>query len=282
MADISPTTAAPTASPGQSGGFMASMPNLSVANNAPVSAPTGNGTPSPSGFMASMPNLSGSKTDKSTTSVSAPSIPKGFMSSMPNLSGIKPSPTDQGTSVPSPYFSGTTPQGGTLGFSITKDASGKPFFAYRNPGDTSTTTDTTRVATEFDPRVPQAMSLDSFYNPRAVANRAALKTAMGGTYSDELDHIIPLELSGSNDPSNLRIESSVDPTKPYSGSNETPTDPLENKLAREVVSGKISLFDAQTQMAQAKGTKLPWTGGHDASISKSGGFISDMAGIQVR
>jgi len=155
------------------------------------------------------------------------------------------------TTTPYPYFSGSSPSGATIGYSLDqKDASGKPFFAYRNPGDTATTTDTTRVATTFDPRTPQKITTGSFTTPRAVENRASLKTAMGGTYNDELDHKIALELAGSNDKSNLQIEPMV------AGTKNTATDPLENSLARDVISGKVSLFDAQTQLAKAKGMTI--------------------------
>jgi hypothetical protein len=158
----------------------------------------------------------------------------------------------QVSATPSPYFYTKTPSGATIGASDQLDTSGKPLLAYRNPGDTSTTTDTTRVATTFDPRVAQKISADTFMNPRSVSDRAALKTSMGGTYSDELDHQIALEVSGSNNPSNLKPEPLVPGTK------NTATDPLENSLAKDVASGKISLFDAQLQLAKTKGIKAPW------------------------
>lgn len=155
--------------------------------------------------------------------------------------------------IESPYFYAKTPGGGTIGQSDQKDTSGKPYLAYRNPGDTATTTDKTRVATHFDPRTPQVLTPDSFLNKRAVDGRAALKQSMGGTYSDELDHKIALELSGSNDKENLQIEPLVPGTK------NTATDALENSLAKDVAGGKKSLFQAQTELAKAKGMKVPWT-----------------------
>jgi len=215
------------------------------------------------------------------SSIKAPAAPvaqaapsKSFFG---DISSPTPSNSDEGANQPpskivSPYFSAPTPGGGEMGFSTTTDPSGKPLFAYRNPGDTSTTTDMTRVATTFDPRVAQPMNSDTFYNPRNVANRAALKTAMGGTYSDELDHTIPLELSGSNEDQNLRIEPDV------KGTTNTATDPLETQLAKEVAAGKISLFDAQTQMAKAKGTALPWTGSEDAG-GKSNSFVDFLNSV---
>ncbi len=151
-----------------------------------------------------------------------------------------------------PYFYTKLPSGATMGKSDELDNSGKPLFAYRNPGDTSTTTDRTRVATTFDPTKPQKLSPDTFLTPRAVQGRAALKQSLGGTYNDELDHKISLELSGSNDKSNLMIE----PLVP--GKKNTATDPLENKLAKQVANGDISLFDAHAQLAKAKGIPAPW------------------------
>ncbi len=151
-----------------------------------------------------------------------------------------------------PYFYAKNEDGGTIGKSDELDTSGKPFLGYRNAGDIATTTDKTRVATTFDPRVPQKLDSKTFLNDRAVANRAALKDAMGGTYSDQLDHKVSLELSGSNDKSNLQIESTTGKGK------GTATDPLENSLAKDVANGKISLFDAQAQLLKAKGQPAPW------------------------
>lgn len=145
-------------------------------------------------------------------------------------------------------------QGGGFGASNITDTSGKPLLTYSDPNLKASVLDTTRVATTFDPRVPQKMDAKTFYNPRAVANRATLKQQMGGNYSDELDHKIALELSGSNAKSNLQIEPLIPDTK------NTATDPLENSLAKDVAAGKTSLFDAQTQLAKAKKTAAPFTG----------------------
>ena len=57
-------------------------------------------------------------------------------------------------SAPKYFYAKTDPKGGAIGYSQDEfDTSGKPYFAYRNPADTGTTTDKTRVATTFDPRV---------------------------------------------------------------------------------------------------------------------------------
>jgi hypothetical protein len=57
----------------------------------------------------------------------------------------------------------------------------------------------------------------------------------------EVDHLVPLELGGSNDPANLWPE--TDP-----GFREK--DKVENRLHREVCSGQISIEAAQTMMAK--------------------------------
>lgn len=55
----------------------------------------------------------------------------------------------------------------------------------------------------------------------------------------ELDHLVPLELGGSNDVANLW---------PQPGAHN-PKDPIENRLKRDVCAGRISLTDAQRQIA---------------------------------
>ncbi len=162
------------------------------------------------------------------------------------FSSIKPASTTPET----PYFAAVD-QGGSYGFSdAEKDTSGRPFFAYRNPGDEATTTDKTRTAVKFDPRVPSAQTRDSFYNPRAVGLRAELKDTLGIAYSDELDHKIALALSGSNDPKNLRAE-------PATKNDDSS---IISQLQQDVISGKKSLFDAQVELAKQKGIEIPFTG----------------------
>jgi hypothetical protein len=56
----------------------------------------------------------------------------------------------------------------------------------------------------------------------------------------ELDHLVPLELGGSNDMSNFWVEA---------GKVPNPKDAVENRLHREVCSGKISLHAAQVDIA---------------------------------
>lgn len=192
-----------------------------------------------------------------TTAAPAPTT-GGFSGFLVKNVGGAPAPAGGFTNAvappPTQYFQKFQPNGASIGVSDEKDTSGVPLLAFRNAGDTATTTDPMRVATTFDPRIPQKLTQDTFLTPRAVANRAALKTALGGSYSDQLDHTISLELAGSNQKANLRIEPDV------AGTTNTATDPLENKLAKQVVNGDLSLWDAQNQLAQAKGVALPYIG----------------------
>lgn len=198
--------------------------------------------------------------NKNNTAPSSPSL-WGGLPSTPKPSGslwsnlpapVKPGPGPTSTPITDPYFYSTLPQGGAIGRSDQVDSSGKPFFAYRNPGDTATTTDKGRVATVFDPRKPQKLDKNTFYNPRAIEGRQALREALGASYNDDLDHEIALELSGSNNPVNLSLQSAHD--------NRGPFQQKETALAKQVANGEISLFDAQIQDAKQKGKPLPFTG----------------------
>lgn len=176
------------------------------------------------------------------------------------LSGIIPvTPTPKATGLlagitpvtPKQPFAAVDPSG-SYGFSDTeRDTSGRPFFAFRSPGDTATTTDYTRVATDFDPRTPAPQTRDSFYNPRAVENRNALKSLLGASYSDHLDHGIALALSGSNNPKNLRV---------IPGAENQAFGKLEQEFQQKVIRGEISLFDAQVALAKEKSLPVPFTG----------------------
>lgn len=56
----------------------------------------------------------------------------------------------------------------------------------------------------------------------------------------ELDHLVPLELGGSNDMKNFWVEA---------GRIPNPKDTVENRLHREVCAGRISLRTAQLDIA---------------------------------
>ena len=72
---------------------------------------------------------------------------------------------------------------------------------------------------------------------REVYRRYGVKTHSTGQY--EVDHLIPLELGGSNSIRNLFPEAAL----PRPGFHEK--DRLENRLHRKVCAGQMSLASAQ-------------------------------------
>jgi hypothetical protein len=76
---------------------------------------------------------------------------------------------------------------------------------------------------------------NQIYAEYGIANHVA------GQY--EVDHLVPLELGGSNDNANLWPQ----PANPTPGFHEKDT--LENYLHDQVCAGKLSLADAQRQIA---------------------------------
>lgn len=148
------------------------------------------------------------------------------------------------------YFATTTPNG-SFGPSNDLDVSGKPFLDYRQPGDTSTTTDKTRVDTTFDPTVAQKVSKADRYTPRDVQGESNQRIIQDAGPDDQIDHRMALAIAGSNDPSNLKkipaVENQADGT-------------FEYDLAKQVSDGKLSLFDAQKLEAANKKLPTPFTG----------------------
>jgi hypothetical protein len=71
----------------------------------------------------------------------------------------------------------------------------------------------------------------------SVAEPAYRRSGVSG----ELDHLVPLELGGSNDATNLWVES---------GPLPNPKDAVENALNREVCDGRMSLRHAQVLIAR--------------------------------
>jgi hypothetical protein len=179
-------------------------------------------------------------------------------------SPIKPagplSPSDGTTTVP-------TALPGKYGAATDKDpASGKPLLWYENPQAKSTQLLSDRTYPGFDPTKPQKINPADLQNPRMKQDvSTSLRKQFGATAFEELDHIMPLELGGSNKTSNLQREKAIDPSKPYSpGKNPTFTDALENELAHKVHNGDLtgySLAQAWRDMAKAKGVTLPENGG---------------------
>jgi hypothetical protein len=92
---------------------------------------------------------------------------------------------------------------------------------------------------------------------RAVYAEYGLAPQPGGTY--EVDHLIPLELGGSNDIANLWPEAAT-PTPGYHQK-----DALENSLHTQVCAGTVALADAQTAMA------TDWLSAWSAAGLSSGG-----------
>lgn len=204
-------------------------------NSTPTPTPTP--TPSPKGKVkaAKVPTLT-----EIFTPTETPEAKPGVLTSIFNPE--KPKPTY-------PYFYQSYPSGATMGRADELDTSGRPLVGYRNPGDTSTTTDKTRVATTFDPFKAQPLTKDQYYNPRAVENVVAIKRALGAAHSDELDHALALTVGGSNQMENLRV---------IPGELNQKYGQFEGELAKQLREGKISYIDAQIQEAKRKGLKAPW------------------------
>ena len=196
----------------------------------------------------------------STTPTAAPSAPI-IPSTSPVLPQISPQTTPNA-------FAGNL--GGGYGSSNATDPnSGKPLLTFINPQAKASQLLTDRTAPTIDPTVPQKIDSSVLQNgrmPESVSQ--AIKAQFPGSAADELDHIMPLELGGSNEKSNLRLEPPDNTSKNYNpSSNPTNTDPLENSLAQKVQSGQMSLVDAWKAMAQAKGITLPEQGGKLASTN---------------
>lgn len=245
-APVAPQPAAPAPAPapqtlGQKiGGFFSNMFSGSKPAT-PAPAPTPAPTPAP----ATSPLTDIFAAPKTSTSTSTPKT--GSLTDI-----FAPKTAKPAGPVPSPYFYNKYPSGATIGASDQLDSSGKPLFAYRNPGDTSTTTDKTRIATTFDPTKAQPLTKEQYYNPRTAQLRETIGQELGIKPSEQLDHAIALTVGGSNQPENLRAI----PTAENQAAGQ-----VEGQLAQDLKDGKISYFDAQIKDAEAKGLKLPWTPG---------------------
>lgn len=176
-----------------------------------------------------------------------------------------------GSSLPASAFSGTLGNSGYGASNVTDPASGKPLLTYENPEAKASQLLSDRTAPSFDPTVPQKVDPQTLQDPRMKESVSqGIKQSIGGSAFQELDHIMPLELGGSNNKSNLRLEPGQNPGQKYSPStNPTPTDPIENALADAVHSGTISLVDAWKQMAHSKGIILPEQGGQVPNIDQT-------------
>lgn len=245
---------------------MINLPGFSTTN----SQSQGGASPAPSsggsGKYINLPGFS-SPTAAPTAPALAPISP--VAPSLPIVPVTAPSGAPS-TSLPASAFSGSLGDG--YGASnITDPASGKPLLTYENPQAKASQLLSDRVAPTFDPTKPQKIDPATLQDPRMKESVSqGIKSAIGGTAYEELDHIMPLELGGSNNKTNLRLEPAQNPNQKYGGSNPTNTDGLENSIAQAVHNGNISLVDGWKQMAQAKGITLPEQGGAVPNLGQPG------------
>ncbi len=214
--------------------------NLPQTNNPPASKPVSNAG---GGFWDNLPST--------TTEPATPSLGASY----------KPF-TGKG------YFPSTD-----LGNNSSTDVSGRPFQGYTmkipasalNPGVNVPLVDKTRVAAGFDPTKPMSSQIPKsvLENPRmSEALSSAIKKAMNGNGTEELDHIMALGLSGSNDISNLQIQPGI------KGGAAAASDKLETSLISKVKSGEMTLYDAQNELAKSKGKTLPENAGQRSTIDQ--------------
>lgn len=145
--------------------------------------------------------------------------------------------------------------GGGYGASnITDQYSGKPLLTYENQAAKSSQLFSDRVAPTFDPTKPQKIDPSVLHNGRMpVSASEAVRKATGGEPDEQLDHLISLELGGSNDTSNLNLEKTQ-----TNGTQPSLND--ENRIANLVANGDktgVSYIDGQKMIAKLKGVQLP-------------------------
>jgi hypothetical protein len=163
------------------------------------------------------------------------------------ISTKTPIPAGAPTST-DPYFHGKG-----YGASNITDSSGKPLLTFDNESAKQSQLLSNRVATTWDPTVPQKLDREMLVNGRVpVRVTNAIRKELGAAYDDELDHRIALSLGGSNQKSNLGLE----PGRTTKG-RAIQLNTLVNRLSKEVSNGKISLLEGQRRIAEAKGVKLP-------------------------
>jgi hypothetical protein len=185
----------------------------------------------------------------------APAKPPASAPQPPTPRGAKGTPMVQ-TTIPSLPLPKTPAKpvvttGPKYGASNITDQSNKPLETFKNDKVQASQLLDDRVYPGFDPSVPKKLTQKDLTNGRMPSSVSSkIKEKLGGTYSDELDHKIALELSGSNNPSNLKIEPG------RQGGLSAAHDQLENQLAKHVVNSEMSLLDAQRAIARAKGYTL--------------------------
>lgn len=120
---------------------------------------------------------------------------------------------------------------------------------FMSPETTVAQVDKTRTATNFDPTIPQKINADSLKTSHIADVQTSIKEKLGGTKSEQLDHIIPVSLGGTYDMSNMRLE-------PTTKGVNTATDPIEAQNWRDAIDGKISVVQALQNIAKVKGITL--------------------------
>lgn len=233
-------------------GLFDGKPNTPIGGAAPNSKPSSGS--SLSGLFSSAPAPVAQAQSPAPQQASPTPPPKASIFS--GLFGGSVKPNIQAPPIaakPSPFWASTTQDGTSWGPSPELDNSGAPFLDFKKKGDESTTTDKTRIVPRVDPFLSTTTPADKLQTKRSIS--ADTDKNMPTKQNFERDHIQPLELSGSNDQSNLQYEKGIQ----GKGSN-TETDPIENDLAHKVQTGKMTLFEAQAEMAKTKGTAAPYTG----------------------
>ena len=213
---------------------------------------TGNNVPaSPTVASTGSNAFAGLLTGKTTAPIVQPT---SVVNPSPNIN-----PTGN-TGIPATALTGTL--GGGYGAATDIDpTSGKPLLTYENPIAMSSQLLSDRTAPTFDPTVPQPVSPSTLQDPRmALSVSEGIRGALGASTYQQLDHIVPLELGGSNNKSNLALENDIAGEKNTTAGSQ-PTAPIEDNLASQVHSGQISLVDAWKSIAQTKGITLPEQGG---------------------
>ena len=171
----------------------------------------------------------------------------------PAQTGLPASKPVQATPIPN-YFNGE----GYSPATTIDTYSEKPFATvpmtipktFMSPQITVPIVDKTRTATTFDPTLPQKIDPNVLKTGHIADVQSSIKSALGGTTSQELDHIIPVALGGTYDMSNMRLEPDI------TGTKNTATDPIETKNWNDAIIGKISVVQALRNIASAKGITL--------------------------
>src|SRR5690242_3121175 len=111
---------------------------------------------------------------------SEPQPRKGYVSITSGQAPKATAPIDTGPK----YF-----QDKTLGASSLKDASGRPFLTFSDEKKKASVLDKNRVATTFDPRVPQKLTREVLSNGRIPSSVSqAIREELGALHDEQLDH----------------------------------------------------------------------------------------------